>query len=189
MSMARSRVAGLAVLSVVAVVGACVLFVYSGLYSVAATKQHPAIEGQVLHKIMVESVRHHARGIRLPTGMDLHDRALAEKTFGYTKACRTCHGAPGVKPDVWVYLYPAAPDLTRSDVVDTWSDAELYWIIKNGIEHTGMTGLGPTHQDEEIWSVSAFVRQLPTMSPVEYQVVADGYAATQKHGEHADGVE
>ena len=142
--------------------------------------------GQVLHKIMVESVRHHARDIRLPVGIDLHDRALAEKTFGYTKACRTCHGAPGVKPDVWVYLYPPAPDLTRSDMANQWSDAELYWIIKNGIEHTGMTGLGPTHQDEEIWSVSAFVRQLLTMSSAEYQLVADKYAASQKNGEHPD---
>jgi cbb3-type cytochrome c oxidase subunit III len=186
MSIAKRKVAGLAVLVVVVLVAVCVLFIYSGVYSVAAAKQHPAIEGQVLHKIMVESVRHHARDIRLPPGVDLHDRVLAEKTFGYTKACRTCHGAPGVKPDVWMYLYPAAPDLTRSDVVDKWSDAELYWIIKNGIEHTGMTGLGPTHQDEEIWSVSAFVRQLPTMSSAEYQAVADRYAAMQKNGEQPD---
>jgi len=186
MSMSKRRVAGIAVLVAFALAGIGGSFIYSGIYSVAATKQHPAIEGQVLHKIMVESVRHHARDIRLPVGIDLHDRALAEKTFGYTKACRTCHGAPGVKPDVWVYLYPPAPDLTRSDVVNKWSDAELYWIIKNGIEHTGMIGLGPTHQDEEIWSVSAFVRQLPAMSSAEYQLVADKYAATQENGDHPD---
>jgi len=64
-----------------------------------------------------------------------------------------------------------------ADVVGKWSDAELYWIIKNGIEHTGMIGLGPTHSDGEIWSVSAFVRQLPTMSPAEYKAMTDKYAA------------
>ena len=186
MSMSQRKVAGIAVLIAFALAGIGESLIYSGVYSVAATKQHLAIEGQFLHKIMVESVRHHARDIRLPVGIDLHDRALAEKTFGYTKACRTCHGAPGVKPDSWVYLYPPAPDLSRSDIVNAWSDAELYWIIKNGIEHTGMIGLGPTHQDEEIWSVSAFVRQLPTMSPAEYQLVADKYAATQKNGPHPE---
>lgn len=43
-----------------------------------------------------------------------------------------------------------------------------------------MIGLGPTHQDEEIWSVSAFVRQLPTMSPAEYKTMADNYATAHK---------
>lgn len=73
--------------------------------------------------------------------------------------------------------------MTHADVVDKWNDAELYWIIKNGIEHTGMIGLGPTHQDEGIWSVSAFVRQLPTMSPAEYKAMADKYAAAHKDEE------
>jgi hypothetical protein len=36
------------------------------------------------------------------------------------------------------------------------------------------------------WSVSAFVRQLPTMSSAEYQAVADRYAAMQKNGEQPD---
>ncbi|MBA3963261.1 MAG: cytochrome c [Chthoniobacterales bacterium] len=93
---------------------------------------------------MVQSVRYHARDVRPAAGVNLHDRALAEKVGGaYGLACRTCHGAPGIKPDPWGYLYPPAPDLTRADVVGTWSDAELYWMIKNGIEHTGMIGLGP----------------------------------------------
>ncbi len=158
-----------------------VLFVYSGVYSVAAAKWHPAIEGQLLNTVMVQSVRHHARSVQVPAGIDLHDRVLAEKVGGaYAKACQTCHGGPGTKPDHWIYLYPPAPDLTSANVVDKWSDAELYWIIKNGIEHTGMIGLGPTHQDEEIWSVSAFVRQLPVMSPKEYKAAADKYAAANK---------
>lgn len=66
-----------------------------------------------------------------------------------------------------MYPYPAARDRTYSDVVDTWSDAELYRIIKNGVEYTGMTGMGSTHQDGEIWSASVLVRQLPTVSPAE----------------------
>jgi mono/diheme cytochrome c family protein len=176
----RSRLAATVCLVIAALIIVCVMFVYSGVYSVAAIKRHPVIEGELLNKLMVESVRYHARDVRVPADVNLRNLALAEKTVGYQKACRTCHGAPGAKPDPWEHLYPPAPDLTRTEVVDKWSDAELYWIIKNGIEHTGMPGLGPTHSDEEIWSLSAFVRQLPTMSPVQYQAMADRYAAMHK---------
>ncbi len=171
-------------LVVVALVATGVLFVYSGVYNVVATKGHPAMESELLNKVMVQSVRHHARSVQVPTGMNLHDLVLAEKDGGaYGKACQTCHGAPGATPDHWVYLYPPAPDLMSVDIVSKWSDAELYWIIKNGIEHTGMIWLGPTHSDEEIWSVSAFVRQLPTMSPAEYKAMTDKYAAAHKDEE------
>ena len=40
-------------LVIVALVAVCMVFVYSGVYSVAATKWHPAIEGELLHKVMV----------------------------------------------------------------------------------------------------------------------------------------
>ena len=70
-----------------------------------------------------------------------------------------------------MFIYPSAPDLTNKEVVARWSDAELYWIIKNGIGETGMPALGPTHQDQEMWGVAAFVRQLPDISPQEYQAI------------------
>ena len=87
----RERKAALSIaLVIVALVAVCVVFVYSGVYSVSATKWHPAIEGELLHKVMVESVRYHARGIRVPGGMDLHERALAELSIGDRRG--TCIG-------------------------------------------------------------------------------------------------
>ena len=67
-----------------------------------------------------------------------------------------------------MYIYPAAPNLMDIAVVGKWTDAELFWIIKNGIKDTGMPALGPTHGDEEMWGVTAFVKQLPNTSPEEY---------------------
>ena len=55
----------------------------------------------------------------------------------------------------------------RSACVRRWSSAELFWIAKNGIRMTGMLAFGPTHKDEEIWSVVAFVQRLPKMSEEE----------------------
>jgi hypothetical protein len=70
--------------------------------------------------------------------------------------------------------------LTRAEVVGHWRDAELYWIIKHGIKDTGMLALGPTHPEDALWAVTAFVRQLPTMTPEEYQAMAQRYEAKQK---------
>ena len=71
-------------------------------------------------------------------------------------------------------LYPPAPDLTKADVVSRWSDAELFWIIKHGIKDTGMLAVGPTHKDEDVWAVSAFVRQLPEVTPEQYRATGAG---------------
>src|SRR5207302_560572 len=40
--------------------------------------------------------------------------------------------------------------------------AELYWIIKNGVKMTGMPSFSTIGmEDNEIWSVVAFIRKLP----------------------------
>ncbi len=51
-----------------------------------------------------------------------------------------------------------------------------------------MLALGPTHQDQDLWAVSAFVRQLPNMSGeryhelvTEYQAQRAGMAAAPAH--------
>lgn len=146
--------------------------VFGGFYNVGATAEHSKPVEWILRKTMESSVRNHAKNIKVPVNMNLNDRKLSRKFYGaYTKACQSCHGAPGRKPDPWMFVYPSAPDLTDNEVVARWSDAELFWIIKNGIGDTGMPALGPTHQDEEMWGVAAFVRQLPNISPEEYQAI------------------
>ncbi|MDQ3605109.1 MAG: cytochrome c [Gemmatimonadota bacterium] len=77
--------------------------------------------------------------------------------------------------------YPMAPDLTREEVVARWSNAELYWILKHGIKDTGMMALGPTHSDDDIWGVTAFVRQMPHMSPATYQALVERYIEENGH--------
>lgn len=143
--------------------------VFGGVYNVAATDKHIAPVEWVFKKTMESSVQNYAGSIKVPDTINLQDKKLARKFYAaYTKACQTCHGAPGRKPDEWMYVYPAAPDLTSKAVVEKWTDAELFWIIKNGIKDTGMPGLGPTHEDGPMWGVTAFVKQLPDTSPQEY---------------------
>ncbi len=147
-------------------------------YDVSATAPHSAPLEWALRRGMAASIRSHAESVVVPQGTNLTDPRLAERAIGhYSVACAQCHGAPAHPAAPWMVLYPAPSDLTRPEVVSRWSDAELYWIIKNGIKDTGMIALGPTHPEEDVWAVSAFVRQLPEMSGARYHELVTQYRA------------
>ena len=63
-------------------------------------------------------------------------------------------------------LNPPAPDLTQPSV-QSKTDGELFWIVQNGIRMTGMPAFGPTHKDEELWTLVAFMRHLPELTRAE----------------------
>jgi mono/diheme cytochrome c family protein len=146
--------------------------VWGGVVTVAGTDPHYAPVQWTLQTTMESSVRHHAADVEIPAGVDLRDPALAERAFGhYSVACTPCHGAPGVDAAPWMVLNPPAEPLVET--ADRWTDQELYWIVKNGIKMTGMPALGPTHGEDDLWAISAMVRQLPAMTPEQYQGMAD----------------
>lgn len=173
----RGRHAVAAVIGVLAA-GLGALWLGPRAYDVGATSPHSPIVESLLRVGMEESIRSHASDVVLPEGTNLQDPRLAERAIGhYSVACAQCHGAPGHPAAPWMVLYPAPSDLTRPEVVSRWSDAELYWIIKNGIKDTGMIALGPTHQEQDLWAVSAFVRQLPQMTGERYHELSTRYQA------------
>jgi mono/diheme cytochrome c family protein len=172
----RAKIVAIGALSLIAVGGGLFsAIVLGGAVDVGATDRHSRIVHWMLHTTMRNAVRASARAVEIPAGVDLRDRALAEKAFGhYSVACTTCHGAPGVAPSPWMVTNPQAPLLVET--ADRWSDRELYWVIKNGIKMTGMPALGPTHKESDLWAIAAFVRQLPTMGPDEYQAMSGRHA-------------
>jgi mono/diheme cytochrome c family protein len=158
--------------------GAAAAVVFGGLMNVAVTEPDPAAVQWVLSTTMKNSVRRHASDLVVPDGIDLADRALAQRAFGhYSVACTPCHGGPGIDAAPWLVLDPPARPL--ADTAEAWSDAELFWIVKHGIQMTGMPALGPTHQDADLWAIAAFVRQLPDMTAQEYEGMAARHAMTK----------
>lgn len=153
------------------------LVVYSGAYNVSATSGHTGMVERTLNTLMVRSVRAHARDIVSPVSMDFRDRAVLEKAAGHFESmCRTCHGAPGKEPDPWL-LYPPAPDLSDALRDKRWTDAEVFWIIKHGIKDTAMGAFGGTHpgahSDEEIWGMTASIRQFQSLSAAQYTAMSE----------------
>lgn len=98
-----------------------------------------------------------------PTPDDAASVANGRMQFG--AHCSVCHGRDGRTPtDVGRWMYPRAPDL-GSAAVQRWTDAELSWIIKNGLRPTGMPGFAHLHSDEEIWDFVHYVRSLGRAMP------------------------
>jgi mono/diheme cytochrome c family protein len=78
--------------------------------------------------------------------------------MNYMARCRACHGADGRTPtDVGSSMYPPAPDL-GSPAVQSYTDAELYVVIRDGVRLTGMPGFGRIHKEGEIWDLVRYVR-------------------------------
>jgi mono/diheme cytochrome c family protein len=151
--------------TLVVLAAAALLLIYSGAYDVAASEDHSAPVEWALETIMERSVAARADEIRMPA---LDDPAMLQEGFHeYDEMCAVCHSAPGERrTNIAQGLNPRAPNLARA--ADQWTPQELFWITKHGVKMTGMPAFGPTHSDATIWSIVAFVRRLPQMSPEEY---------------------
>jgi mono/diheme cytochrome c family protein len=138
---------------------------FTGGYNVAASVPDVGIVKWLLSTNMQRSVVSHAQSISDPP--PLTDQQAREGLRIYKDTCVYCHGAPGKDPgSIGKGLNPEAPYLP--DTVGRWTSAQLFWIIKNGIKMTGMASYGAVHKDDEIWTLVAFVRRLPEMTPEQY---------------------
>lgn len=152
-------------LIVVILVGGALVYIYSGAYNIAATDPHNPVVRWALDTTAVRSVKSHADGIVVPPDLTAKIEAGA---MHYKDTCAMCHGAPGAKAgEIAQGLKPAPPEL--SEEAKMWSPEEVFWIVKNGMKMTGMPAWGPTHSDEELWEIVAFVEAMPVMSPEEYR--------------------
>ncbi len=153
-----------AAVGIVSLAGSAVL--YSGVYDVAATKQHSALLYWILDRGLRSSVRQRAGAISVPA---LSDTALIENGFRcYRDHCVQCHGAPGVAPDdLGKGLLPLPNNLVQT--AREWPPAELYWVSRYGIKMTGMPAWGYRLADQELWAIVAFLKQMPLLAPKNYR--------------------
>jgi mono/diheme cytochrome c family protein len=157
----------LTVLATVVVLAVAALgFVYSGLYDVSAARPDQGLIAWALAATQERSVHRRAEAIEVPPLSD--PQTVRTGLVHYHEMCVTCHAAPGISAsEIGQGLHPYPPELAGEAAEE--SPAEMFWIIKHGIKMTGMPAFGPTHSDEELWAIVAFLKQLPKMSPEEYQ--------------------
>jgi mono/diheme cytochrome c family protein len=78
----------------------------------------------------------------------------------YATTCAQCHGANGDAKGIYGFNnHPAATDLMMARTRGK-SDAQILWIVKNGVSFSGMPAFGKQYSDGDLASVVAYVRQL-----------------------------
>jgi mono/diheme cytochrome c family protein len=161
-----------AVFGIAAVGAAAAALVASGVIDPAASVAPSALETRLARFALDRAVAR--RAPRSPNPLKADADTLRGGMEHYRQMCVTCHGAPGVDPsEAGVGLNPPAPDLTLGRVQKR-SDGELFWLVQNGVRMTGMPAFGPTHKDEEIWKIVAFLRRLPALSAEEQKALQAG---------------
>lgn len=99
----------------------------------------------------------------------------------YLQSCAICHGTDGHgHTELGRGMYPPAMDLT-SPHVQHWSDAELFWIIQNGVRLTGMPSWKATIGEDDTWKLVNFMRSLPEAS-VQVAALSDPPTGTEAEG-------
>ncbi|WP_117192215.1 c-type cytochrome [Rhizobium terrae] len=154
-------------------------FAWSGLMSVRASTGHWAATDWFLHWVMGNSVRTAALSVDAPP---LDNPALVPPAAGHFETgCAICHGSPSQARSAAVLaMLPPPPDLKT--VVPTWSDAQLFEIVKHGVRFTGMPAWPAQMRDDEVWDMVAFLRKLPDMDSDAY-LRASGLHGIGKAGE------
>jgi mono/diheme cytochrome c family protein len=103
------------------------------------------------------AARLHAGSV--PKAPAQNQRALLQAQSAYL-TCAQCHGPTGKGDGVYGHgTYPNATDLTSGDAKER-SDAELFWITKNGISFTGMPAFSDQFNDQDIWQLVMYMRAL-----------------------------
>jgi len=145
------------------------LFGWSGLMSVRASSGHWAVTDWFLHWVMRNSVRTAALSVEVPP---LDDPALLPPAAGHFETgCAICHGSPAQgRSDAVRAMLPPPPDLKT--VVASWSDAQLFEIVRHGVRFTGMPAWPAQIRDDEVWAMVAFLRKLPDMDTNAYLQVS-----------------
>ena len=139
-------------------------YAWSGYYPVGADVPHWPLTYRLLNMARDRSIRRQAQSVSVPR---LDDPALILKGAGqYAAMCTGCHLAPGMHDsELRAGLYPQPPVLDQAPI----DPREAFWVIKHGIKLTAMPAWGATHDDQTIWSIVAFVRKLPGMTPAQYK--------------------
>ena len=160
----------------VGAIAAFAIFVWSGVYNVAADEPHTAPVLALLTTMRERSMETRAEKIQVP---DLNDPAQIVNGAGnYQAMCEGCHLAPGMDAsEISKGLYPTPPNLSKEKV----EPEHAYWAIKHGIKASGMPAWGKSMDEQSIWSLTAFLQKLPTLDEAQYRAMVEG-SGGHSHG-------
>jgi mono/diheme cytochrome c family protein len=113
---------------------------------VAPSRLEAKLLGSALHAAVA---RHAPSG---PNPMPSSEENLISGAKVYRDMCLRCHGGSRESDNSYGRsFYPPAPQLPL--IRTSYTDSEMFWIVKHGIRNTAMPARGNLLSDEEIWQV------------------------------------
>jgi len=157
--------------------GALLVGVGIGLYFITAGVSARPLPGGVetfaAHTIRGVAIAARVRGVSNP--VPASDAVIKEGMEHFADHCAVCHGNDGSgETETGRGLYPRAPDM-RLPATQNLSDAELFYIIENGVRLTGMPAwsTGTKQGETSSWHLVHFIRHLPKLSEEELALMEE----------------
>jgi mono/diheme cytochrome c family protein len=137
-----------------------------------------------LESCVITSAKH---GLLVGNKLGINPLASSEENISegrqsFSHYCYACHGLDGQATGVPFSdsMSPPVPSLA-SHTVQSYTDGQLYWIIKNGLWPSGMPAAKGILSDDEIWSIILYIRHLPPAGSLgEPPAYTDACAPTAK---------
>jgi mono/diheme cytochrome c family protein len=157
--------------------------VYTGSFNTSAEIAPSRMERTLAEFALNKSVARRAPNRKNP--LPATPETLRGGLAHFRENCVVCHGAPGVDPgEIGQGLNPGAPDLTLPRV-QARTDGQLYWLVDGGVRMSGMPAFGPTHGENELWQIVAFLRHLPEITEEEKAQLKGEKEEAEHHHEDA----
>lgn len=171
------------VITLVVLLAIPLLILATGVVNMAASNAPGMLEKKLATFAVERSLAVRAPNESNPLGED--PQAIATGLSHYKSMCMRCHGGPGVQPEEFAKgLNPPAPKFDGP--AKEMSEGELFRITKDGVRMTGMPAFGPSHKDDDIWMIVAFLKQLPNLSAEQKHELEQGGGESHEHGSNAN---
>ncbi|MBS0251136.1 MAG: c-type cytochrome [Proteobacteria bacterium] len=132
-----------------------------GAINTAADIPHSELSYNFLHFIFQRNISARAHGIEIPSDLDSPGRVELGAQH-YAMVCANCHGEPGAgQSTVALSIRPRPQYLPQ--VVGRFTPAELFTIVQRGVAFSAMPSWPTGVRDDDVWSMVAFLRKLPSM--------------------------
>jgi mono/diheme cytochrome c family protein len=142
-------------------VGGGLGYLLLGFAEVRGDLRPSTLEGSLMSRAVHASVRREAPETANP--FPPTDENLIAGGKIYLNECAGCHGTPG-KPEKYPgVLYPPAPHLPT--VGTDYTEAQVFWVAKHGVRHTGMFANGLWDSDEKLWKAASFIKRIESLPP------------------------
>lgn len=155
----------LAIFAAFAVAGA--LFIVIGGVDVSADKPDGWVTRHLLHFVFKRSVSVRSDALIKPDDFASPGRIrLAAQHFDMV--CANCHGRPGYGQSVVALSMSPRPQYLPN-VVGQFTDPQLHQILEHGVRFSAMPAWATDARPDELWSMVAFLRQLPKLDAKSYR--------------------